>query len=68
MAEKISVIKQEFLDAGIDEYAGLMEKYKDDERSGVINLIKKCQRELDKLYGEKERIYHSGDLSDSRTF
>ncbi len=56
MAEKIDVIKAEFANAGMDEYESLFAKYSDDTRAGVVNLIKKYQKEIDKLEAEKARI------------
>ncbi len=55
MAEKIDVIKGEFQNAAIEEYEGLFAKYANDSRAGVVNLIKKYQKELDKLEAEKLR-------------
>lgn len=57
MAEKISEIKEKFQKAQAEEYAGLLEEYKDDGRGGVISLIKKYQREIDRLNEEKKRIW-----------
>ncbi|MDD6573276.1 MAG: ribonuclease HII [Thermoflexaceae bacterium] len=62
MAEKISDIKQEFLEAGIENYEALFVKYGEDTRSGVINLINKCKRELESLHKEKERIYRLSEF------
>lgn len=56
MAEKISEIKEKFRQAGTNGYAALLEEYKDDERSGVVSLVKKYQKELDSLARERERI------------
>lgn len=56
MAEKISEIKAKFELAEAEEYAGLFEEYGQDTRSGVVSLIKKYQKELDRLWKEKERI------------
>lgn len=58
MAEKISEIKAKFLNAEVEEYAGLFEEYRQDTRSGVVSLINKYQKEIDKLRKEKERIEH----------
>lgn len=57
MAEKISEIKDKFKNAGTEEYAGLFEEYKDDGRSGVVSLIKKYRRDLDRLEEEKKRTW-----------
>ncbi|MCM1468755.1 MAG: ribonuclease HII, partial [Alistipes sp.] len=56
MAEKIGEIKEKFQKAAAEEYAGLFEEYKDDGRSGVVSLIKRYQKELEKLEEEKKRI------------
>lgn len=58
MAEKISEIKAKFEQAEVEEYAGLFEEYRQDTRSGVVSLINKYQKEIDKLWKEKERIEH----------
>lgn len=55
---KISDIKEEFAASSIDGYADLIAKYSDDERAGVINLIKKYQKEIDKHNKEVERTYN----------
>lgn len=55
---KISDIKEEFAASNIEEYADLIEKYSDDERAGVINLIKRYQKEIDKHNKEVERTYN----------
>lgn len=55
---KISDIKEEFAASNIDEYADLIAKYSDDERAGVINLIKRYQKEIDKHNKEIERTYN----------
>lgn len=41
---KISDIKEEFAASNIEGYADLIEKYSDDERAGVINLIKDIRK------------------------
>ncbi len=58
MAEKISEIKAKFEHAKAEEYEKLFEEYRADGRSGVVSLIKKYQKEMDKLCKEKERIEH----------
>lgn len=55
---KISDIKEEFAASNIEGYADLIEKYSDDERAGVINLIKRYQKEIDKHNKEVERTYN----------
>lgn len=62
MAEKISVIKQEFVEADIDGYKELFAKYENDTRSGVVNLVNKYRRELEKLEEEKKRIYRLSEF------
>lgn len=57
MAVKISDIKLEFENAGIEEYEELFGKYADDTRTGVINLIKRYQKEIEKLEAEKARCH-----------
>lgn len=56
MAEKISEIKARFEHAEAEAYAGLIEEYREDMRSGVVSLVKKYGKEIDKLWKEKERI------------
>lgn len=55
---KISDIKEEFAASNIEGYADLIAKYSDDERVGVINLIKRYQKEIDKHNKEVERTYN----------
>lgn len=55
---KISDIKEEFAASNIEGYADLIAKYSDDERAGVINLIKRYQKEIDKHNKEVERTYN----------
>lgn len=56
MSEKISVIKQEFELATPDERSVLYEKYAEDARSGVQNLILKYKKQEEKLLLELERL------------
>lgn len=53
---KISEIKSELENAKIDEIDHILEKYKEDERAGVIKLLQKYEKEKEKLALEKERI------------
>lgn len=55
---KISDIKEEFAASNIEGYTDLIAKYSDDERAGVINLIKRYQKEIDKHNKEVERTYN----------
>lgn len=55
---KISDIKEEFAASNIEGYADLIAKYSYDERAGVINLIKRYQKEIDKHNKEVERTYN----------
>ncbi len=54
MSKKISEIRLEFEQAGIEELADLMEKYREDPRSGVVGLIAKYEKRQEAL--EKERM------------
>lgn len=58
MEKKISIalIKEEFKAAAISELPFLIEKYREDDRSGVKTLLTKANRELEKLEAEKARI------------
>lgn len=53
---KISEIKSELENAKIDDIDHILEKYKEDERAGVIKLLQKYEKEKEKLALEKERI------------
>lgn len=57
MAETIGAIKKKFELAEPKQYERLFEEYKDDTRNGVISLIAKYQRELDKLKQEQARTW-----------
>lgn len=57
MAETIGEIKKKFEQAEPKTYKRLFEEYKEDTRSGVISLIAKYQRELDKLQEEQARTW-----------
>lgn len=52
----IALIKEEFKAAEMNQLPFLIEKYREDERSGVNALIKKAQGQLLKLEEEKKRI------------
>lgn len=57
MAETISEIKKKFEQAEPEQYECLFAQYKDDTRNGVISLIAKYRKELDKLKEEKARTW-----------
>lgn len=57
MAETIGEIKKKFEQAEADNYERLFEEYKGDTRTGVISLIVKYQKELDRLNEEKARTW-----------
>jgi len=56
MSKKISEIKNEFENAQLHELGVLYEKYADDSRSGVVNLIKKYKKQEEKFQEERKRI------------
>ena len=56
MSTKISEIKKEFEQADRRSLASLYEKYKDDNRAGVVSLIAKYKKEEEKLEAEKIRM------------
>ncbi len=53
---KIADIKKEFLETDIDEIDAIIEKYKEDERSGVQKMIEKAYKEKEKLAKERARL------------
>ena len=53
---KISEIKEEFEKATFSEYIDLFEKYKDDERSGVVKIVTTYKNKLDKYNEELARM------------
>lgn len=55
MEIKISDIKKEFALASINQLSYIIEKYRSDNRVGVINLIQKYEKVVDKLHKEIER-------------
>ena len=57
MEKKISEIKMEYEQTPTELLSAFMEKYRDDERSGVRALVKKAGNALKKLEGEKARTY-----------
>lgn len=56
--KKIADIKEEFINSSIHGYSELIKKYSGDERAGVISLINKYQKEIDKYNKEVERTYN----------
>lgn len=56
MSKKIGEIKQEFEQASVSEWQTLFVQYADDDRSGVVGLINKYKKSLEKLEAEKRRI------------
>lgn len=56
MSISIGEIKQELEETIIDKLPAFIEKYSNDPRSGVANLVKKAQKKLDDLENEKARI------------
>ena len=55
-ATAISVIKERFASAEMDELKALIEEYRPDERQGVQKLVASAQKKLDRLQQEKQRI------------
>lgn len=55
-AKKIALIKLEFMQAEYDNLPVLLEKYKDDERSGVVTICNQYQRKLEAYRMEKNRM------------
>ena len=53
----ISDIKKEFAQADINEYSSIIEKYKDDTRSGVVKLIQSAEKNIEKHEKELARMY-----------
>ncbi len=55
MEIKISDIKKEFAEANEKQLVHIIEKYRNDNRSGVIKLIQKYEKVIEKLQKEIER-------------
>lgn len=53
---KIADIKMEFQNAEVDQLHLIIEKYIDDERTGVQKLIEKAKKDQEKLRLERERL------------
>ena len=52
----ISEIRREFDALSENEWQSFMEKYSEDERSGVQKLVKSCQLRMEKSANENERL------------
>ncbi len=57
MNKSISEINVIYKQANIDSLPAFIEKFKDDERTGVQNLIKKANKQLEEFRKEKDRMY-----------
>lgn len=55
--KKIGQIKEEFQAAQLSMLPELIEQYSADQRSGVVSLIKKAEKQLEQLRLEKERTW-----------
>ena len=66
MSEKISDIKLVFEQAKIDEYPELYKKYESDSRAGVKNLIRKYQKQEEKLEQERARLEQMREYEKTR--
>ena len=55
MADSISEIKKEFNNLKEDEYNDFIVRYSEDDRSGVISLVKKAAGKIEKFKAEIER-------------
>lgn len=53
----IREIQEEFAGASEDSYGSLYERYREDSRKGVADLLKKYQKIQEKLQRERDRIY-----------
>lgn len=56
MAKSIGEIKEEFAQAKEYQWLELIEKYREDPRAGVERLIQKCEKQMEKLCAERERL------------
>ena len=56
MSKKIREIKQEFALAKVEELPQLFDTYAEDDRSGVVALVSKYKKVIEKLEAEKRRI------------
>ena len=57
MSKKIGEIKEEFQAAAINMLPELISAYMQDERTGVQQLVKKAELQLEALEQEKKRSY-----------
>ena len=56
MELKISEIKQELSETSIDKLSDVINKYRNDERLGVIKLIQKFEKDLNNYKNELTRL------------
>lgn len=57
VVKKIGQIKEEFQAAQLSMLPELIERYRDDERSGVVSLRLKAEKQLEQLEAEKKRTW-----------
>ena len=55
--KKIQEIRAEFEESWEESWPSLCEKYKDDGRKGVAALVTRCQRKMEALEAERQRMY-----------
>ncbi len=55
--KKIQEIRAEFEESREESLPSLCEKYKDDGRKGVAALVTRCQRKMEALEAERQRMY-----------
>ena len=55
--KKIQEIRAEFEESREESWPSLCEKYKDDGRKGVAALVTRCQRKMEALEAERQRMY-----------
>ncbi|MCR5468918.1 MAG: ribonuclease HII [Lachnospiraceae bacterium] len=56
VTKKIGEIKEEFAGTNTEDLLSFIERYSSDERSGVVALVEKARKQLEKLEAEKKRI------------
>lgn len=56
MAKSIREIREAFEQAKECQWPDLMEEYREDSRAGVVSLIRKCEKQMEKLSIERERL------------
>lgn len=54
--ETISAIRKKLEEASVEEREGLLRQYREDSRAGVASVVRKYDREKEKLEAEKARI------------